>query len=296
MDDLSEKKQVVDSKKGERRSANSIVPFPHNIPDLPSGTLDNYVGNFDKVEDLPSYDTLPDWITSNKLEVYINWLAELTKADPEHRERGAFVHYGLKNSKPVFPVNPSLGSKDAVVPDISLGKKFFSLARVHSHPNATCFSPQDLKRPISGRESVMDMVATQDLNFLLLRSSETELVDSTEAKEIMEDIEKETHEKAGIVIRGIYELVESRKMEREFADYTNGRIYQLDLERYGEAFEYYWLTLLTTWHVAEEFKLGFYWSAKDGQYNKMTKETLEKIKIEAMKIRKDFFDSLAKSG
>lgn len=167
---------------------NRNVPFPESEM-FGNGDLEKYL--FEIAEGrLFDYAALPTHITAVGIEHYANWLAALTKEDPHHNERGAYIHVRMDSKGLIYPSNPDVGYLGVTPVPSKNRSRFFPALCVHTHPDNQCFSHSngngwgDLDSVIVGYgkgeeyiRQAASLVATTDGNYLLLRTNQTEHVD-----------------------------------------------------------------------------------------------------------------------
>ncbi|MEO6508480.1 MAG: hypothetical protein ABIO02_00850 [Patescibacteria group bacterium] len=283
----------IDHHLGQQREANSVVPFPKDkILKGGTGLLEYYLANLQKSDRLFSYSSLPDSLSAGSSDSYLSWLADLTKKDPNHRERAAFTHLDLSKDTLVYPVNPSIGIYQRSVAEVGMGKRFFPLQRNHSHPETSCFSPQDLKRVIGDPEFISEGLGTQDKNYLLLRTDETILDDWAVAEEKMESIKEDLQESFD-AYRNIFDSLIEHGATQDVINVYKALNYEEDIKEFGTNAMIYYLTHNMTYIVAEKFKLGFYYSDKDGIFRRFTADKLVDIQERMIKAGNNVFDRLA---
>lgn len=274
------------------RAENRLVPFPEGEIKNGNGELERYfLSLFDK--DLFDYNNLPPTISSVGMDQYATWLSNLTQEDPEHRERAAFIYLRRDTEQFIYPPNPSLGTQARSIPVFTLNPgKFIPAVRVHSHPDSTCFSPQDLKRGMiddgiwsRSNEFVAELVGTTRFNYLLLRTSQTTFDDTgvverkvAASNEAVADFIKQfqilvaDHVTVALP-EGSVEPTLRNAIVKRIVD----TIVKLESEVFGSDFERYFMTLVTTHAVAKAYSLGFYYSDKKGVYRSFPETYLEEI-------------------
>ncbi len=269
------------------RQRNREAPFPNEI-NTDRGDLENYFVHLseDDEEELIYYDDLPDSFSSVGMDQYPTWLAMLTEADPQHRERASFVYLREDPIEFIYPQNPEIGTESEAIPiKTKKPKIFFPLTRVHSHPDTTCFSPQDLRRVLSLRgiwfeenEFVSEIVGTPRQNFLLLRTEETEFDEPEEVERLLENFQQDAQKMRDAIDNVIRESVKGDLGTKEMADLLINCLYQAEKEVFGADYATYLTTIAATHQIAKEHKIGFYVSNHDGLYRRFTDEDLQSIK------------------
>lgn len=252
---------------------NGAVPFPPEILNPKNGDLEAYIINSAEGR-LPSPEHLRDTFHSIRIESYANWLSDLTKEDVAHRERGSVLHVEAGNKKIIFPTNPDVG-EDACGWAVSKKRdKFVPTVDVHTHPENFCFSGHDADMTtfMSGWGEGVDhfipvgmLVAAPNFNYLILKSNETPNV-----------LDKWTAYDKGYVDNN-NEFMDLRrygsKLGKELSTSEYWKLFkQAEEARFRGNFESFYNSFMYTFNLAEAFKLGFYYSAKDGRYVRFTKE------------------------
>lgn len=267
------------------RQRNREAPFPSEI-NRSRGELEEYFADLGgEREELLHYDELPDTFTSVGLDQYPAWFAKLTEKDPAHNERAAYLF--LRDPiEIIYPTNPEIGTeKSSLAVKTKKPKVFFPIARVHSHPDTTCFSPQDFRRAM-GRtgiyfeenEFISEIVGTPKNNFLLLRTEETEFDDPEDVERILESFQQEVERMHNFTYNTIKDSVQGQKGADELAEVLFDCQLQAEEEIFGADYARYYTTIAATHQIASDHKLGFYVSNQDGIYRKFTDEDLQAIR------------------
>ena len=267
---------IVEEKGFSQKEANQTVPFPVNEV-MQEGQIEEYLLSLRNA--FPSFEELPDTVTAPGLDAYGSWFASLTKLDPARRERGAFIHIDVVNNNLIYPTNPHVGTKNESTAEYGHGRRFFPLVRTHSHPDNTSFSPHDLKRAIGSTWFIAELLATQEANYLLLRTYETETEDIDKSIERMDEVTEEIHKGQLDMLSVLDPAVKSGEIPSNVADYMKRRHLQEDIKEFGSDSLAYLFTLATTIQAAERFKLGFYRSDLKGNFTRIDERILEDIKI-----------------
>lgn len=275
---------------------NSIVPFPREQIFSGEGSLELYFGDLV----MPggsffAYNRLPDEFSSIGVEHYVNWLTQLTDKDPQHRERGAWLHI-MENERIIYPSNPTIGRMGEMVNAIFSKNphRFFPLTRTHSHPDGSCFSPQDLKRALASPRFVAEALGTQKRNYLLLRTDHTISDSPVEVSNRMNDHAKYIDEMAHKLDTILDPLVVAGDLPRGAADYFRRIMARAELAEFGTIYSYYYSTFAISLFLADEYKLGFYVSDKDGVYRKVKEDDLDQIMYKEEELIERTFDNLEK--
>lgn len=266
---------IVEVRGFSQKEANQTVPFPVN--DLRwEGDIEQYLLRYENA--FPSFEELPDMVTAPGLDTYGSWLANLTKADPSRRERGAFIHIDIATNNLIYPSNPHVGTRSESIAEYGHGNRFYPLVRTHSHPDNTSFSPHDLKRAIGSTWFIAELLATREANYLLLRTYETETEDVDRSIERMDEVTQEIHKGQLDMLSILDPAVKSGDIPSNVADYIKRRYLQEEIKEFGSDSLIYLLTFATTIQAAERFKLGFYRSDRKGNFTRVDESILGEIK------------------
>lgn len=258
------------------------IPFPQTEISTANGDLENMLLKALTEEDaIPSYKNLPSSFTSKGVERYANWLMERTQKDPLKKEQGGALHIKNSTGEFIYSKNPKVGSETTVNPVLTLKRDSFTPAViVHTHPVPICFSDSDVFN-ING--TIVELIANPEFNYLLIRTDPEILV----ADDDKSSLRKEADEHAEFWDRRLAQLrvdMANRLIQRhislnvspeEYARDLFDRINQLEEEEFGVNFLSYAHSLLFTYNVAQKFKLGFYYSRKNGLYKKVDKEFID---------------------
>ncbi len=269
-----------------QKAENSVVPFPREKVLGPDGQLETYIKN---LTDFPEIASLPEELSSTSIESYANWLAKLTIKGGKKKERGAFIHLDARKDTFIFPSNPKVGEYGSVLSEIGIGSRFIPLIRIHSHPDQTSFSPQDLKWAISSPIFFFEMLSSQGQNFLLVRTKETEIDDVDKVGKRMDEIKDEMINSR----RKLFKVFREHELPKEIADLFEAVILGDEIAEFGSDYVSYLLTYVATYRAAREHKIGFYVSNKDGVYRVFGEGQLTKIEEKGLQIIHESFDKLA---
>lgn len=265
----------MNPEKINQKLENSGVPFP-NAELSQIGTLETYLLGLTN-HGLAIHAKLPEVLTAPAIDAYANWQSDLTQHDRVHRERASFIHFDLKSERFVFPSNPSIGTPNRSKPELGKGKRFVPIVRVHSHPDMSFFSSQDLKRMMASPHSIVDIVAAKGVNYLLLTTDETVLEDAERAEEIMDDTKKSIEGTFGELQEYYRRLLSEGNVPEEVFNELLLKVYLEEYRRYGTEFRLYYTTAATTKIVADAYKLGFYKSDRRGVFTKVPETFLADI-------------------
>ncbi len=268
----------------QERQGNREVPFPEASIEG-KGDLENSLlqGNLD-------YDNLPPTLSSIGIEVYGNWLAQLTQGDPQHRERAAFIHLRIDNEEFIYPSNPNIGELTSSMAAYSRKpKKFIPLVRVHSHPLSSSFSPQDLRRAMQAggllhedNDFIAELVATQERNYLLLKTEQTVFENNDLVEQKMKEAENSRQTQENQVIDLLANVSKEIGIPESEQDQLLVYFIQAQVELIGSDSITYINTLKLTNEITKEQKIAFYASDKDDIYKLVSdsdvKATIEKTK------------------
>lgn len=280
----------------EHRKLNSIIPFPSEIKSQEDGLLEAYLKNLTQAASLPLYEELPNEITSFAIDRYANWLFKLTDADSLKRERGAFIHLDVNKNRLIYPSNPFVGTSNETLSIAGEGKRFLPIVRIHTHPNRTCFSPTDLRRPISDSRFIAEMLSTKGKNYLLLRTEDSVLEDAEETIKKMDELTNLIMEDANRVGRILSVMVKNGIMPGDVAELILVKINEINLRELGSPFVQYYLTHYLTFEVAKTYKLGFYASQEEGVYKEVSgdgiEREMEEFRAKYLALVNKFFDEM----
>ncbi len=260
------------------KEQNRLVPYPELRLEQ-SADLKHY--SFDIAEGkLPMYGNLPDGFSAGAIETYANWLAELTRLDPEHLERGAYIFVDRKKGRLIFPKNPAIGLSKVTAIRSQNTDIFYPALNVHTHPRNDCFSVSidggDVSLLIAGwkeRDGLLEdalLLASMGDNFFLLRTmdtprDDTESVYRRATTNTMVSLAAETFQNAM--------SSKAEELSLTFSEFDH-RLREAEAKPLLVDFLSYVIRLIGVFHLSEEYKLGFYFSRKDGQYVRFTKEGL----------------------
>lgn len=269
----------------QERQRNREVPFPEGVQEL---------GIFEK--DLLIFASrrrgwydwyhLPQEIQLAGLETYINWLGMLTQKDPERRERGTLIHADIRKpwKRLVYPQNPNVGTYNEVNVWAQISKRpeqFVPLVVIHSHPKPSTFSTRDISL---FRRKGIHALSTPDENYLVVPTRQS-IPPQVQEDDLDRDLEeKALHSKTSLILSITVELVRERNLS-EYEISRLGRSFDMALDVTGDdlfpvgraprSFLRYLEGLRQALEIAEGFKLGFYYSSKDGVYTRVTREKLD---------------------
>lgn len=274
------------------RRRNREIPFPNNL--LESGEFENYLVGL-VTGDIFTYTTLPTEIQLSATETYANWLSNLTNADPIRRERGSAVFLDVKdnkNARLVFPTNPIIA--DANTPNKvaqlhSYGVNFVTLMTVHSHPNSTCFSPEDFAGMIYNFEGVESGTvaygaSTQDKNYLVLRTQDSLLLPKDAVIHVTDTLSTELATSYRDTVQLLIDSCQPKSDEEAQAIFN--RLMKLSISKgVGSNFLFDITTLMFTSIMTEKFNFGLYSSNKDGNYRRVFSQD---IATQIQKFYEDF--------
>ncbi len=279
------------------KERNSILPFPGKECFSIHLELENYLLRA-KDGAVFSYEDLPETITSSAIENYGNWLSELTQEDPKHWERGAIIHYNNKKRNFVFPSNPQIGKYEVFLL-FSKNHSFNApVAAIHSHPDNNCFSfifgdltfflaKANWQNQYPG--APINLVATTEDNFLLIKTKETPELDPSQESWQWE------------ISRGCDRDPDIKEI-KDFHSFGNHHdsigLPEEEIKRLrwiagvdfihpfpGDKFFRYYQLLFQNYFAAKIYKYGFYYSKKDGLYKRFSKEELKEYLTEVIRER-----------
>lgn len=250
---------------------NAHVPFPEL---LASGTtLEGLVVDMAHGKLIP-FSQLPDTISSKNIEVYANWVLDLTQNDSAHAERGVVLHVRADNDGIIYPSNPNVGDERGTGWVVSKNRtKFIPTINIHTHLIDVCHSPAlaDMGTLISGFGKNDDrfmpismLVATPAHNYLMLKSHETP-----------------TEEDKWAVYDKGYEMFDQDAYNR-FRRFGNQVGQLMDRNHYWQVFERaekllgmpfddYYGNFVHAINLAEAYNIGFYRSNRDRNYIRLTR-------------------------
>jgi hypothetical protein len=280
---------------------NNRIPYPNQELQAPNGELENY---FLHASNLLDYYDRPQTITSTKFDVYANWLHSLQFTDPnnpEDHERGTTALLRLDPLELVFPRNPNVGNRIngrvSIIPMFPVkNPNYQPLILMHSHYDSTCHSPEDLEIPIMNEgiwsyqnDFLGDIVSARRQNFMLLRTQQSRFTPIKQAeqrtKEINHDIQLLAEQRSA----EIGQLLS--KDSHNAKDMLEKLILQREKQIFGSDFVRYFASMAHTLNIAEEFKLGFYVSNKDGIYRLVQSNVLEILEeLQAQAVHKGIDD------
>lgn len=257
---------------------NGYVSYPNQEMETHTRDLEQIIVNFAEGKRLLP-DQLPSVISASRTEAYANWFASLTSTDPEHQERGAAIHVKMTSKELVYPTNPDVGL-DGVGCIVSKKRDVNKpIINVHSHPYDICFSGYngDLTTLLKGWGEgddyfILDgmLVATSVHNYLMIKTSETPVVED----------EWDIKVRAG----DLYDYDEflavrrfKSKLGKSMSDGSEDYwpiFEQAEQKFFRESFDSLYNSFIDSLSLAEAYKLGFYFSNKDGHYVRFTKESL----------------------
>lgn len=267
------------------RQRNREVPFPTEI-NAKRGELEDYFASLvgKEVDDIYHYDDLPQTFSSIGMDQYSAWLADLTAADPEHRERAAFVYLREYPLKFIYLPNPAIGTEQNSEPVLTHNPQtFVPLTRAHSHLDTTCFSPQDLGRVIAEEgtwyeenDFFSEIVGTPKQNFLLLKTADTTFEDPENVNRILNEF-KEQAQKMRKDIDDSVRASMGDAVTKEAADLLLLCHYQAEKEVFGADYANYFTTIAATHEIAKAHKIGFFVSDRNGLYRQVKDTDLQAI-------------------
>ena len=241
---------------------------------MEKGDIETYLTTLTALAD---FDKLPQHLTAPALDEYASWLSMLTQVDM--RERGAFVHFDIKQLRLIYPSNPHVGDRnsgDAVYGPRS--NRFYPFVRSHSHPDNTCFSPHDLKRAIGSKQFIAELLGTEESNYLVLRTEQTATeVESEIVHKVMSE-EMELYQNLFDKLRDIFpSAVREGTLPKDYAEYLDARYQEEEYKEFGSDIVTYMMTIATALRIADEYKLGFYKSNKRGLFARVDASILNEI-------------------
>lgn len=247
------------------------VPYPVELISSSSGDLERHLLNYPE-RGMFSFANLPVAIKSSSLEHYANWFGELTSKDPDNKERGASVYLRTMPRQLIYPRRLATGYNTVLLLTLT-SNNIFPLASVHSHVQNTCFTSPildlsgDLLRVITGYShnkkklfDIISLLATEKYNYLLLRTQDTPSVDDNKFI-----AESNAYFHSEDFIMSLYKYLINRYGEFILSGLDTYRLVVHSLCLFG------------TFHFAQQYRLGFYYSQKDGKYNRVTEQSLVEI-------------------
>ncbi len=271
---------------------NKIVPFPIGIKTAEPGSLEYYFNVLPRRDNFYAYDELPDIISSNSVDQYLTWLADLTKVDSNHRERGTFIILRNPEGKLIYPVNPVIGEERTVDPSPHMSEKpkiFAPLMRTHSHPSQGTFSRQDLLRAIGSKDFIAEGLGTQGRNFILFRTDQSTMAEPERVESFKDDLE-EVYED---IAKAYIDLVRSLPLHPDQIQMVAKRALEMSVSEFGTDHIAYMVSHATSLLTADEYKLGFYYSDKDGIFKRFTADSLNQIHQQVSDVWQRAFASMA---
>lgn len=257
---------------------NRVVPFPVEVEGGANRDLEKYLIDLGKGV-LPRPDEFGDTLQAGRVEAYANWLSNLTQNDGRLWERGTVPHIDTRKQSIILPTNPNVGDRHGCTWTLSKKRDtFVPTINIHSHPYNICFSTYrgDLYSLMSGWGDSLDffvpngvLAACPDFNYLILKSSETPPIVS--------------YEEACLAGYSGLDDTEYRAMRRFGSqvgrDITNPPTYwkifgKAETTHFGGDFSSFYDSYLYTYALAEKYHLGFYYSAKDGNYIKFSRPAI----------------------
>lgn len=221
------------------------------------------------------HDNPPSQFTSIGIDNYLNWFSALTAY--RGVEHASWVYLQLDPRHLIFPSKPVVGTENYVRtrPKRHL-PRFASLIRAHSHRDDSCFSMHDLARFMFHEKAAFEALGTRDANYLLLRTEQT-------TQDNLENVHNKVEE-MNKLIKGTAEEYYSQilsihpdEIPIEDRDLARACLVLEGRERFGRDPYTHLITFNSTCKVAEVYKLGFYFSWKDGVYHRFTNEDLKRI-------------------
>lgn len=246
------------------------------------GDLENYLLKLDSEDGLYKYSELPIEMTSFAIDTYANRFVALANQSTDYNELGAYIHLRKNPRALIFPTRFAVGKGEVTPPFARRHTHVSPVAFVHNHPTNGSFSQppgHDIGCVINGYEDQGDRIqvpvwvlATQDDNYLLLRTQETQSEDAYKLYEIsyrakdnqsFMNFRRNGTETARMSSReDLFSLLQ--KAENKFFGGENG-------------LQAFYGSLYGTYAVAQACKLGFYHSYKDGKYRQITASILDTI-------------------
>lgn len=236
-------------------------------------SLEKYIIDFSRGE-LPAYTQISNTLYTDEIENYANWLSGMTEIDPEHKERGGVLHVRTSDGKIIFPTNPSVGLNSCGWVLSRKKDKFVPTINIHTHPNNICFSScgGDTTILLSGGFKDEEnnyliptgmLVSAYDFNYLIIKSKETPAI-------VDKDDEYRNSERGP----DYYSLlVKSNLVQNNLRPEERRKLLdKIEKESFGEESSRFFNRFFYTFSLANVFKMGFYWSAKDGTYTRFLSE------------------------
>lgn len=258
----------------------SLPKYPDKERLQGNSDLEKYLLSLESAEALYSYEELPNEFSAQAIENYANDFFTIASRSSDFNEVGAYIHLRRQPRALIFPTQMSVGRDEVTPPFARRHKHVIPVAFVHNHPTDGSFSQppgHDIGCIINGYEDKGDnimvpvwILSTPDDNYVIFRTKET-------------------------IPRDKYELYEISHNEKSSNDFLNFRRY--GAETVKNSTRELWLTLLHivekesfegglqaaytslygTFAIAQECKLGFYHSYKDGKYERVTSEILDTL-------------------
>lgn len=263
-----------------------IIP-PEEYGDLELSILHLKVSNhIVELGSLPPFEGLSENLTVGRIEQFGASLFDETKNDSEGKERGGWVHLDIPNNQLLLPKIPTVGVKKyelgsgfwdhgsfshSVTPPQYITDGLQPVVFDHSHPSPGAFSDIDVELVIGERQNNNPVIAfahTQGLNYMLHRSQETRFVSWKEC------LEKFHGYKVSFISES--EDLGSREYHAVLAD-TDGSVFNAILDNLNGSSQDFFLELMTIQAMAEEFKLGFYYSKRDGIYKRFSFDRIREL-------------------
>lgn len=253
---------------------NTLAPFPIKEMEKPYTRLEKLLVKMGENR-MPDFKHLPTSILSTSTEACANWYYALTSKDPELYERGDIAHVKKPESKLIYSKNPTFGPDECEFKPSKRKDEYDTTLDIHSHKNNSCFSGYngDLDTLISGwgkgRNHVTlkaMVVACPDYNYLMLKTNETR--EEKDRWKIYESIYTVLN-----LNEFLYSIHKSNLEKNNRKDY--GKAYKTAEKKFfSNDINTFFRSFIDAYDVAENFRLGFYFSKKDGNYTKFTKQRL----------------------
>lgn len=260
------------------------VPFPEPQGFYQVGELENLLFQ----DQFINYESLPETLSSIPIDKYATWLAQLTKADSMHRERGSFLFIDADNmSKWTFPANPVIGNENSVVSMMTKRpSKHFPVARFHSHPDSTAPSGADVSRMImdeglffeGDNDALLEVVGAQGVNYLMLRTRDSQHLSKKQVDGTINEYQAIVDAAVLQMAQFFRDLAVDSGVTDDMIPGLYKKLREEEEQLFGSDFPRYIQTINVVNALCEQQKFGFYHSQQDGIFRQVTREDIGAIR------------------